>query len=36
VAHRRLTDANAGRSARDATFHEQRIKVNKKVQVDTT
>jgi len=31
-----LTNADAGSRARDATFREQRIKVNKEVQVDAT
>jgi len=36
VAHCRLTDADASRSARDATLREQRVEVNQQVQVDAT
>ena len=35
VAHRRLTNADARRSSRDAPLREQRIEMNEQVQVDT-
>ena len=36
VTHRGLTNADAGRRARDAPFREERIEMNEEIQVNTT